>query len=127
EAQRSTGVGEGIAMPHAKTKAVNETTVVLAKSEKGLDYEALDGQPAHLFVMIAARDGANATHLETLAALSRVLVHPAFVQSLRDAKTQEEVIELWKKEKEDSEETVVTQTSTNDTGKSVVAVTACRT
>lgn len=127
EAQSSTGVGEGIAMPHAKTKAVNEPTVVFAKSEKGLDYDALDGQPAHLFFMIAAPDGANATHLETLAALSRLLVHPAFVQSLRDAKTPEEVINLFNNEQEDAEETVVAPTSTNETGKSVVAVTACPT
>ncbi len=66
-------------------------------------------------------------HLETLAALSRLLVHPAFVQSLRDAKTPEEVINLFNNEQEDSEETVVAPTSTNDTGKSVVAVTACPT
>lgn len=50
EAQSSTGVGEGIAMPHAKTKAVNEPTVVFAKSEKGLDYDALDGQPKTLIL-----------------------------------------------------------------------------
>ncbi|RAM12539.1 PTS fructose transporter subunit IIC, partial [Listeria ivanovii] len=127
EAQSSTGVGEGIAMPHAKTKAVNEPTVVFAKSENGLDYNSLDGQPAHLFFMIAATDGANTTHLETLAALSRLLVHPAFVQSLKDAKTPEEVINLFNKEQEDTEETIVTPTSSVDTGKSVVAVTACPT
>lgn len=83
EAQSSTGIGDGIAMPHAKTKAVNTPTVVFAKSEAGLDYESLDGAPAHLFFMIAATDGANETHLETLAALSRLLVHPDFVNSLK--------------------------------------------
>lgn len=124
EAQSSTGIGEGIAMPHAKTKAVNEPTVVFAKSESGLDYNSLDGQPAHLFFMIAATEGANATHLETLAALSRLLVHPTFVQNLKDAKTPEEVITLFNKEQE---ETAVTPTSSEDTGKSVVAVTACPT
>ncbi|MBF2346846.1 PTS fructose transporter subunit IIABC [Listeria seeligeri] len=124
EAQSSTGIGEGIAMPHAKTKAVNEPTVVFAKSESGLDYNSLDGQPAHLFFMIAATEGANATHLETLAALSRLLVHPTFVQNLKDAKTPEEVITLFNNEQE---ETVVTPTSSEETGKSVVAVTACPT
>ncbi|MBC1730383.1 PTS fructose transporter subunit IIABC [Listeria seeligeri] len=124
EAQSSTGIGEGIAMPHAKTKAVNEPTVVFAKSESGLDYNSLDGQPSHLFFMIAATEGANATHLETLAALSRLLVHPTFVQNLKDAKTPEEVIALFNNEQE---ETVDTPTSSEDTGKSVVAVTACPT
>ncbi|WP_271001885.1 PTS fructose transporter subunit IIABC [Listeria seeligeri] len=124
EAQSSTGIGEGIAMPHAKTKAVNEPTVVFAKSESGLDYNSLDGQPSHLFFMIAATEGANATHLETLAALSRLLVHPTFVQNLKDAKTPEEVIALFNNEQE---ETVDTPTSSEGTGKSVVAVTACPT
>lgn len=50
EAESSTGIGDGIAMPHAKTKAVNEPTVVFAKSSKGLDFEALDDQPAHIFL-----------------------------------------------------------------------------
>lgn len=95
EAQSSTGIGEGIAMPHAKTKAVNVPTVVFAKSEQGIDYESLDGQPAELFFMIAATDGANETHLETLAALSRLLVNPDFVQALKNTKTPDEVIALF--------------------------------
>lgn len=52
EAQTSTGLGDGIAMPHAKNSAVKEPTVLFAKSKKGVDYEALDGQPTYLFFMI---------------------------------------------------------------------------
>lgn len=67
EAQTSTGLGDGIAMPHAKNSAVKEPTVLFAKSKKGVDYEALDGQPTYLFFMIAAPEGANDTHLQALA------------------------------------------------------------
>ena len=70
EAQTSTGLGDGIAMPHSKNTAVNEPVVLFAKSKTGVDYTALDGQPVNLFFMIAAPDGANDTHLEALALLS---------------------------------------------------------
>ena len=55
EAQTSTGLGDGIAMPHSKNAAVKEATVLFAKSNKGVDYESLDGQPTDLFFMIAAQ------------------------------------------------------------------------
>ena len=67
EAQTSTGLGDGIAMPHSKNEAVKEATVLFAKSSKGVDYESLDGQPTDLFFMIAAPEGANDTHLAALA------------------------------------------------------------
>ncbi|WP_099221987.1 PTS fructose transporter subunit IIABC [Listeria costaricensis] len=128
EAQSSTGIGEGIAMPHAKTKAVNTPTVVFAKSEAGLDYESLDGQPAHLFFMIAAPDGANETHLETLAALSRLLVHPTFVENLKKTQTPDEVVALFDQEQADSEENAQETPVSADVEKEfVVAVTACPT
>ncbi|MBC1974483.1 PTS fructose transporter subunit IIABC [Listeria booriae] len=126
EQESSTGIGDGIAMPHAKTKAVNTPTVVFAKSEAGLDYDSLDGQPAHLFFMIAATDGANQTHLETLAALSRLLIHPDFVAKLRNAKTTQEVVNLFDQEQGEAEaEQGVT--SQNNEAPFVVAVTACPT
>ena len=58
-AQTSTGLGDGIAMPHSKNAAVKEATVLFAKSNKGVDYESLDGQSTDLFFMIAAPEGAN--------------------------------------------------------------------
>ncbi|WP_420912528.1 fructose PTS transporter subunit IIA [Listeria floridensis] len=135
EAQSSTGIGEGIAMPHAKTKAVNTPTVVFAKSEAGLDYESLDGAPAHLFFMIAATDGANETHLETLAALSRLLVHADFVNSLKGAQTPDEVVALFDAEqaaseqenRENEQESSTNQAESNGEEPFVVAVTACPT
>ncbi len=95
EAESSTGIGGGIAMPHAKTKAVNEPTVVFAKSRQGVDFEALDGEAAYVFFMIAAPEGAGNTHLRTLAALSRLLIDAEFIGQLMDAKTPEEVTALF--------------------------------
>lgn len=95
EAQTSTGLGDGIAMPHAKNAAVKEATVLFAKSANGVDYAALDGQPVYLFFMIAAPVGANDTHLQALAALSRLLINPDFVAQLKEAKTPDEVQTLF--------------------------------
>lgn len=134
EAQTSTGLGDGIAMPHAKNEAVKEATVLFAKSNKGVDYEALDGQPTYLFFMIAAPEGANDTHLQALAALSRLLIDPDFVGKLKEATTPEEVQTLFqtaeeaKEAEERAEEAAQATTSTTDSNrKYIVAVTACPT
>ncbi|WDZ55695.1 PTS fructose transporter subunit IIABC [Paenibacillus polymyxa] len=95
EAESSTGIGGGIAMPHAKTKAVNEATVVFAKSSKGVEFESLDGEPAKVFFMIAAPEGAANTHLRTLAALSRLLIDTDFIDKLMNTQTPDEVSVLF--------------------------------
>ena len=93
EAQTSTGLGDGIAMPHSKNAAVKEATVLFAKSNKGVDYESLDGQPTDLFFfMIAAPEGANDTHLAALAELSKYLMQDGFADCLRQVTSPDEVI-----------------------------------
>ena len=87
EAQSTTGIGEGIAIPHAKTDAVKTPSILFAKSTKGVDYESLDGQPAHLLFMIAASAGANNEHLETLSRLSSLLMDAKFRESLLAAQS----------------------------------------
>ena len=127
EAQTSTGLGDGIAMPHAKNAAVKEATVLFAKSSKGVDYEALDGQPTYLFFMIAAPEGANDTHLQALAALSRQLINPDFVAKLKTAATPEEVQATFAEaEKAEAEEEEVVIDASSDRP-FIVAVTACPT
>lgn len=74
ESQSTTGIGEGIAIPHAKSVAVEAPAIAFGRSEHGLDYESLDGQPAHLFFMIAATEGANDDHLEALSRLATFLM-----------------------------------------------------
>lgn len=95
EEQSSTGIGGGIAMPHAKTKAVNEATVVFAKSRSGVDFESLDDEPATLFFMIAAPEGAGNVHLRTLASLSRLLIDADFIRVLMNTRTPAEVTALF--------------------------------
>ncbi|MGH2217924.1 PTS sugar transporter subunit IIA, partial [Enterococcus faecalis] len=77
-------LGDGIAIPHTKNSAVKEPTVVFAKSKKGVDYEALDGQPSYLFFMIAPPEGAHDTHLQALAALARLLIDAEFVGKFKE-------------------------------------------
>ncbi|MEC0233797.1 fructose-specific PTS transporter subunit EIIC [Paenibacillus kribbensis] len=143
EAESSTGIGGGIAMPHAKTKAVNEATVVFAKSSKGVDFESLDGEPAKVFFMIAAPEGAANTHLRTLAALSRLLIDTDFIDKLMKTQTPDEVSELFdakqaeeeaaKEAKEAKKEAAKAQKTPDvivgnpNSDEFVVAVTACPT
>lgn len=128
EAQTSTGLGDGIAMPHAKNQAVNEATVLFAKSKTGVDYEALDGQPTYLFFMIAAPEGANDTHLQALAALSRLLIDPEFVEKLKKAPTADAVQQLFAEaEVQKEEQTDVITTESVSDRPYIVAVTACPT
>lgn len=103
EAQSTTGIGDGIAIPHAKTSAVARPAVAFGRSNLGIDYDALDGKPSHLFFMIAAPDGADHTHLEALARLSSMLMDAAFRSRVESASTKEELLSVIK-EKEAAEE-----------------------
>ncbi|EUJ39879.1 PTS fructose transporter subunit IIABC [Brochothrix campestris] len=124
EAQSSTGIGEGVAMPHAKTSAVTQPTVVFGKSESGIEFESLDGAPAELFFMIAApADGAD-VHLQTIAALSRLLIDADFMAQLKATTTPAEVIALFDAKQAETAATDEGVPTTSST-KFVVAVTAC--
>ena len=105
-----------------------------SQKPKGVDYEALDGQPTYLFFMIAAPEGANDTHLQALAALSRLLIDADFVGKLKEANTPEEVQDLFQTAEEQKEaeekaeqETQAAEASAHPERKFVVAVTACPT
>ena len=132
EAQTSTGLGEGIAMPHSKNEAVKEATVLFAKSNKGVDYASLDGQPTDLFFMIAAPEGANDTHLAALAELSKYLMKPGFADKLRQANTPDQVIAVFDAEEqeaaadEEKKAEAVKEAASSDKPL-IVAVTACTT
>ena len=97
ENESTTGIGGGIAMPHARNKSINKARVLFAKSKEGIDYNSLDGQPVHLFFMITAPAGADNTHLQALAKLSGLLIDPDLVEKLKATKTPEEVIDLFEK------------------------------
>ena len=132
EAQTSTGLGEGIAMPHSKNEAVKEATVLFAKSNKGVDYASLDGQPTDLFFMIAAPEGANDTHLAALAELSKYLMKPGFADKLRQASTPDQVIAVFDAEEQEAAAEEAKKAETIKEAASsdkplIVAVTACTT
>ncbi|MFP7171542.1 fructose-specific PTS transporter subunit EIIC [Terribacillus halophilus] len=134
EAQSTTGIGEGIAIPHGKSAAVKIPAIAFGRSEEGLDYEALDGQPSHLFFMIAASEGANQTHLETLSRLSSFLMDSTFRSSIENAKTEEEIMtiidakekEELGEEEQESPAAEQAQDASGSKGK-VLAITACPT
>ena len=132
EAQTSTGLGDGIAMPHSKNEAVKEATVLFAKSNKGVDYASLDGQPTDLFFMIAAPEGANDTHLAALAELSKYLMKPGFADKLRQASTPDQVIAAFNAEEqeaaaEEAKKAEAVKEAASSDKPLIVAVTACTT
>lgn len=132
EAQTSTGLGDGIAMPHSKNEAVKEATVLFAKSNKGVDYASLDGQPTDLFFMIAAPEGANDTHLAALAELSKYLMKPGFADKLRQVSTPEQVIAAFDAEEqvaaaEEAKKAEAVKEAATSNKPLIVAVTACTT
>ena len=132
EAQTSTGLGDGIAMPHSKNEAVKEATVLFAKSNKGVDYASLDGQPTVLFFMIAAPEGANDTHLAALAELSKYLMKPGFADKLRQASTPDQVIAAFDAEEqeaaaEEAKKAEAVKEAASSDKPLIVAVTACTT
>lgn len=140
EDQTTTGIGEGIAIPHAKTEAVKEPAIAFGRSTEGLDYESLDGQPAHLVFMIAASAGANDTHLQALSRLSVLLLKEEVKQGLLEAKTADDVIALLsyheeEKERQDAAENEANEAAEKESetikapaaGGKVLAVTGCPT
>lgn len=92
EKEFSTGIGMGIAIPHAKDASVKEATLTLGISKQGVDYESLDGTPAHLFFMIAVPADSNDVHLKVLSYISRKLMHQEVRDALLSAKTYDEVL-----------------------------------
>lgn len=132
EAQTSTGLGDGIAMPHSKNAAVKEATVLFAKSNKGVDYESLDGQPTDLFFMIAAPEGANDTHLAALAELSKYLMQDGFADRLRKVTSPDEVIAVFntgeeEAQAEEAKKAQAVKEAASSDKPLIVAVTACTT
>ncbi len=125
----TTGIGEGVAIPHAKSKAVDKAALAAAVSKEGVDYESFDGSPANLIFMIAAPEGANDTHLEVLSRLSTILMDEEFRSNLINASSVDEFIKLIDdKEREKFDDEYVEEVPSKESGyPTVLAVTACPT
>jgi fructose PTS system EIIBC or EIIC component len=128
EALSTTGIGDGIAIPHGKTSAVKKAALAAAISTNGVDYDSLDGAPAKLFFMIAVPNNNDNLHLEVLARLSTILMDEKFRANLIDCTDKDEFLSLIdKKEKEKFPEEVKEEVTMNKSGYRILAVTACPT
>lgn len=94
EASGTTGLGDGIATPHAKSTGVKEAGLAAMTVPAGMDFESMDGKPARLFFMIAAPDSANDAHIQILQQLAMMIMDPDFKEALIAAKTKEEFLHL---------------------------------
>ncbi len=94
----STGIGYGVAIPHARLKGLNDVAVLFARSLKGVEFQSMDERPAHLFFLIAAPEDSTVAHLKILARISRLLKDPGFRKRLMDASTQDEIYQIIQEE-----------------------------
>ena len=127
EQEGSTGIGEGIAIPHCKSDAVIKPGLAAMVVKDGVEFESLDGQPAHLFFLIAAPNTEDNVHLDVLSRLSVLLMDEDFTNKLRQATSVSEfkqIIEEAEKGSENENDTVVEQSNSEQY---IVAVTGCPT
>jgi fructose-specific phosphotransferase system IIA component len=94
----STGIGQGIAIPHSKTKGVKELVGVLGISKNGVDFDALDGEPVNIFFLLLTPEGAAGLMLKALARVSNFLKNKFFRKKILDAASREEIIQIIEEE-----------------------------
>lgn len=85
----STGIGDGVAIPHGKFYGVREPIISFGRSMEGLDFESMDGQPAYLFFLLVAPENSASVHLKALAKISKILKDSSFRKGLMEAPTKE--------------------------------------
>jgi PTS system nitrogen regulatory IIA component len=90
----STGLGKGVAIPHVRLKNLSELRMAVGRSVGGVDFNAIDGKPVHLFFLLLAPENSAEGHLKTLARISRLLKKPSFRESLRGARDGEEMLKI---------------------------------
>ncbi len=90
----STGIGNGIAIPHARTNAVDNLILAFARSPEGVDFSAIDGKPSHLIFLIASPEHKKSEYIMALAKLSRLLRREAVRKMLMDAQSPEEILKI---------------------------------
>lgn len=94
ETQCSTGIGDGIAIPHARSVAIGETVIAFGRSGRGIDFQAIDGKPVHLFFVLVTPEERPGDHLRTLARISRILRNPVLRQELMRSSDRQEIQKL---------------------------------
>ena len=127
EQEGSTGIGEGIAIPHCKSDAVIKPGLAAMVVKDGVEFESLDGQPAHLFFLIAAPNTKDNVHLDVLSRLSVLLMDEDFTNKLRQATSVSEFKQIIEDAEKSSENEGDTAVERADTEHYIVAVTGCPT
>lgn len=87
----STGIGDGVAIPHGKYPGIEQPLISFGRSLKGVDFESMDGQPAHLFFLLVAPENSANIHLKALATIARILKNSSFRKALMEASSREEI------------------------------------
>ena len=90
----STGIGDGVAIPHAKVSDIDEIVVVFGRSREGITFDAIDGKPVQLFFLLLAPENSAGQHLKALARISKMLKKPNFRKKLIDAKTKNDLFKV---------------------------------
>jgi PTS system fructose-specific IIC component len=96
----STGLGQGVAIPHTKAKSVNKVMVAFCKIDGGIDFKSLDGEPVYLVFLVVVPDEASTSQIKILARISRLLKHNYIRERLKALKAPEEILEFIKTEEE---------------------------
>ena len=98
----STGIGDGIAIPHGKSEAVIKLAAALGTQRRGVDFEALDGEPAYVFFLLVSPANVSGPHIKALARISRLLKNDDFKKRLGDAPSTEEIISVIESEEKNT-------------------------
>ena len=101
ESLGSTGIGEGIGIPHGKVKDLESLVLGFGLSKKGVDFDSMDGQPAHIFFLLLTPENSTGLHLKLLARISRILKNDPFKQKLLRATNRDEIYSIIKEEEEE--------------------------
>ena len=125
EEESTTGIGEGIAIPHGKGDCVKSAGLAAMVIPNGVDYDALDGEPVHLLFLIAAPETKDNVHLTVLSKLSRLLMDEGFVAALRAAKNEDEFLKII--DEADARDTAKESGTATGSQKKILAVTSCPT
>ena len=87
----STGIGDGVAIPHGKMNGIKHPLISFGRSNKGLDFDSMDGQTAYLFFLLVAPENSSSVHLQVLAKIAKILKNGTFRKKLMEARTREEI------------------------------------
>jgi PTS system nitrogen regulatory IIA component len=90
----STGIGDGVAIPHGKMNGIKHPLISFGRSNKGLDFDSMDGQTAYLFFLLVAPENSSSVHLQVLAKIAKILKNSAIRKNLMEARTKEEIYQM---------------------------------